>query len=295
MNRRDFDFGSDGLDATVLDLIDAEQRHPGPPPGSETRVRAAVAASIAAAALVSSTAAASTAAAATVAPSVASSSTMAASTAASTAVVSTAATSLGAKLGGGAVVVAAIAATAGGGLYVSSYELEPTSTEKPAVVVMADEPKPTPPAGLVIADGLAETETAPTSTSTIAKPRATTIEATRVRAPRSDDIEVAPKAVTAPVVVDEPARVAALAAERRQLGLARGALTANDGRQALALLDAHRASWPEGQLVEEREALRVLALAQIGSRDEARAASSSFKHRWPTSLFLDAIDRAVGR
>ncbi len=275
----------DDLDDTLSSLFGAERRHPGPPSGAQARVRAAVVASVAAAAVGSGAAAAMS----TVITS------GAAATSTSTTAASTTAAAVGsgfvAKLGGAGVVIAALAATTGGALFVSRYE--PTST---STTIAADVQAPTPPVGLVVADHVDPMITALPPTQASPRPPPT-VEAVR-HAPRVTAIDAPPPvAQTVPidVPVDEPEHVAALAAERRQLGAARAALSAGNGRQALVLIDGHRATWPDGQLVEERDALLVLSLAHLGRRDDARAAATTFRARWPKSLFLDAIDRAVGR
>ena len=285
------------LDETLADLFGAERRHPGPPRGAQDRIRAAVAASIGAALVTGSGAAAATSvAASSVGSGAVSTSTAAATsgglattaaTTAATATTATVATSgLAAKLGGGAAIVAAIAGTVGGAVFVHSSELEPI---RPATVVVEAVPaRPSPPAGLVVFDDVASLLEAPpskTTTTPKATPRATPAPAAPVI---EAVVEAAPN-----VVVDEPARTAALAAERRQLAMARAALTAGDGRQALALLDGHRVTWPAGQLVEEREALIVLSLAHLGKNADAQAAATAFRAMYPRSLFMFAIDRAV--
>jgi hypothetical protein len=82
-----------------------------------------------------------------------------------------------------------------------------------------------------------------------------------------------------------------LAAEQALLERARGALKIEDPATALALLREHGESFPRGRLVEEREALRVLALYKAESVDAAGAAQR-FRARFPRSIFLPAIDNA---
>ena len=281
MNDRNVD-----LDETLADLFGAERRHPGPPPGAQDRIRAAVAASIGAAVVTGSGAAAATATTTTAGSGAVATSTTAAATSGALTTTTVATSGLVAKLGSGAAVVAALAATVGGGVFVNSYQLEPE-----AVVVVDEAPaRPSPPPGLVVADDVAsllDASPAPPSVTT-AKPIATAAKRSEPAAPVV--IEEAP---AVDVVVDGPARSAALTAERRQLTVARAALSAGDGRQALALLDGHRVTWPTGQLVEEREALIVLALASLHKDADARAAAAGFRATYPRSLFLYAIDRAV--
>ena len=62
---------------------------------------------------------------------------------------------------------------------------------------------------------------------------------------------------------------------------------------ALAALSAHEAKFPQGQLVEERSALEVLALATAGRGDEARVKATAFRQRFPSGLFRRLVDAAV--
>ncbi len=53
------------------------------------------------------------------------------------------------------------------------------------------------------------------------------------------------------------------------------------------------ASFPRGQLAEEREVLRILALASEDRSPEARTALRAFRNAYPTSLSSPALDQAV--
>jgi hypothetical protein len=55
---------------------------------------------------------------------------------------------------------------------------------------------------------------------------------------------------------------------------------------ALAAIDQHRREFPNGQLSEEREALRVRALWGLGQRPAALAAAKVFRRRYPRSGLL---------
>ena len=52
---------------------------------------------------------------------------------------------------------------------------------------------------------------------------------------------------------------------------------------ALAFFDAHALFFPQGSLAVERAAERVLALAALGRKKEARAAGEEFLRAHPTS------------
>jgi hypothetical protein len=80
--------------------------------------------------------------------------------------------------------------------------------------------------------------------------------------------------------------------ERDLLEAARTALGRGDAAGALRQLGLHVVRYPAGRLVEEREALRVEALAAAGDRERARAAALEFRRRFPASLFGPAVLRA---
>ncbi len=85
-----------------------------------------------------------------------------------------------------------------------------------------------------------------------------------------------------------------LGAERSLLDIARGALARGEGAEALAAVDRHGREYPDGALVEEREALAVKALVALGRRDEARARAQRFEQRFPNGLMLRAVKGAIG-
>jgi len=91
-----------------------------------------------------------------------------------------------------------------------------------------------------------------------------------------------------------PSATSSLAAERALLDDARGALGAGDAGKALALADEHGRRFPRAQLSEEREAIGIQALVALGRNDEARARAARFKAVAPNSLFMPAIDAALG-
>ncbi|HSO37351.1 MAG TPA: hypothetical protein VLT33_32715 [Labilithrix sp.] len=85
-----------------------------------------------------------------------------------------------------------------------------------------------------------------------------------------------------------------LGAERSLLDIARAALARGEAAEALAAVDRHGREYPEGALVEEREALGVKALVALGRRDEARARAQRFEQRFPNGLLLRAVKGSVG-
>jgi outer membrane protein assembly factor BamD (BamD/ComL family) len=86
-----------------------------------------------------------------------------------------------------------------------------------------------------------------------------------------------------------------LSAERAQLEVARNALIQRDFAAALVVVDAHAARFPRGALTEERESLRIQAVAGAGQRDEAAHLADRFRKRYPASIFEPAVDTALRR
>lgn len=235
------------------ELLDAERRAPGPSSAQQARVRAAIATTVAAAAVTGAA--------------VATTGSVASSTTAATVGAGSAAGMTGFGFGSGAVVVAALAATVGGGVLVSRYE------PAPAVVDVVTVTPPAPPPGLVVPP---EAPVAPAS----------------VPAPPPPVLKPASRPTTAVVVAQASPDPLLLAAERDHLARVRTAMNAGELETALQLLQVHVVSWPQGQLVEEREALTVLCLARLGRVDSARDAARAFVKRWPQSLFRNAIEQA---
>ena len=106
-----------------------------------------------------------------------------------------------------------------------------------------------------------------------------------------------PVPVSPPVVIVPSASTASpasqLAAERSVLDEARAALVQGAPQRALEKLDRHARAFPRPMLGEERDAMRVEALARVGRTGEARSQADAFRRRWPGSLFLPTVDSAV--
>lgn len=79
--------------------------------------------------------------------------------------------------------------------------------------------------------------------------------------------------------------------EVRLLEQARVALERSDCAAAMVPLLEHARRFQNGQLAEEREALRVRALSGLGLRDEVRRAAADFEARFPLSPLLPAVNR----
>jgi hypothetical protein len=79
--------------------------------------------------------------------------------------------------------------------------------------------------------------------------------------------------------------------ELRLLRQARAAVARRDFSGALPPLVEHARRFREGRLAEEREALRVTALAGLGHTDDARRAARQFEAHYPRSVLLPAVER----
>ena len=91
-----------------------------------------------------------------------------------------------------------------------------------------------------------------------------------------------------------PSADTTLAGERALIDRARMALARGQAASALETLDAHRSQFPQGRLTEEREALAIQSLAALGRTGEARRRAEAFQRARPNSVFLPAIELAVG-
>jgi hypothetical protein len=80
---------------------------------------------------------------------------------------------------------------------------------------------------------------------------------------------------------------AALRQERRLLDLARDAIVRGEPAAALVPTASHAARFPRGMLAEERDALRIRALARLGRADEARALLAAMRTDHPRSFLLE--------
>jgi hypothetical protein len=98
---------------------------------------------------------------------------------------------------------------------------------------------------------------------------------------------------TSTSTISQPVAHGSLKEERALLGRAQAALGDDDAAGAMAAVERHARRFPDGQLAEERDSLRVRALAAAGDRDEARRRAGEFARRYPRSLFLPSV-RAAG-
>jgi hypothetical protein len=95
----------------------------------------------------------------------------------------------------------------------------------------------------------------------------------------------------APSLSQSLSRADAIREELRLLRQARAAVGREDFAAALAPLAELSRRFRDGRLAEEREALRVKALAGLGRTDEARRAAAAFEARFPRSVLLPAVSR----
>ena len=86
-------------------------------------------------------------------------------------------------------------------------------------------------------------------------------------------------------------RADAARAELRLLRQARAAVARQDFAAALRPIAEHTHRFKDGRLAEEREALRVKALAGLGRTAEARRAAAAFEARFPRSVLLPAVSK----
>jgi len=94
-----------------------------------------------------------------------------------------------------------------------------------------------------------------------------------------------------PAVARPLSRADAARAELRLLRQARAAVAREDYAAALPPIGEHARKFKDGRLAEEREALRVKALAGLGRSEEARRAATAFRARFPRSVLLSAVNK----
>ena len=101
------------------------------------------------------------------------------------------------------------------------------------------------------------------------------------------------RAPTSSTRAHSPPRDVDLAEERALLEVARTALARGQDEAALHSLEEHAARFPNGRLSEEREVLTVQALASSGRTADARDRAARFRHAFPQSILLPAVDAAL--
>ncbi len=175
-------------------------------------------------------------------------------------------------------VLAILAVVAGAGTIAAVTHSSAPATHRPAPVAVTPTVEQAPP--LVPAHTeIALPAPPPQSRASIKKPSVT--------APRPEAV-----AEVAPVVVDEPTPIAAVASEAELLHRAWDA-RAHDPAQALALVVEDERLYPDGVLAEERDALRISALAKLNRLGEARVAATHFFAVHPDSVHRVMIERSI--
>jgi hypothetical protein len=86
----------------------------------------------------------------------------------------------------------------------------------------------------------------------------------------------------------EPSR--GLAEERALIAAARGSLVSRRFEDAARLLREHETAFRDGQLVTEREALRVWWLEDTGQTEAASVRAKQFHDRYPNSVLRPAVE-----
>ena len=81
-------------------------------------------------------------------------------------------------------------------------------------------------------------------------------------------------------------------AEARLVGVAREALQRGDAGRALSVLEDAQRRFPNGILLQEREALSISALAALGRKTEAAARAGAFLRVFPNSPHADRVRAA---
>jgi hypothetical protein len=105
----------------------------------------------------------------------------------------------------------------------------------------------------------------------------------------------APAAIYVPPVASDvppprrPGRGGVVRAELALLQQAREAVAGSDYAAALPPLAEHLRRFKDGRFAEEREALRVTALAGLGRTDDAHRAAAAFRARFPRSVLLPVV------
>jgi len=283
------------LSPALRALLDAGGGGPAVPRGTADRLLgkvlftagvATTAASTAAAATTATTAATTAATAATTAATTAT--TTAATTAATTSA-SAAAGSLATAFGFKLVVgLAGVGALVSGGVVLSQRAASPAIA--PAVVAAAPAPTQRVPAAPPATSGQ-EPATKTEATKTAATPTEPVKTELPPEATKTETTTETTKTETTKPETAKP-ETANDGEESALLEQARAALVRGDLEASLLALAEHSKRAPQGQLVEEREGLRVFVLQRAGRRADARRAATEFLQRFPDSVLGERV-RAV--
>lgn len=81
--------------------------------------------------------------------------------------------------------------------------------------------------------------------------------------------------------------------ERVLLDRARRQLASGEPARALVFLEQHAQRFGRGELTEEREAMRINVLVQLGRKDEAKSGGEAFAERFPNSIMGASVRSAL--
>jgi hypothetical protein len=122
------------------------------------------------------------------------------------------------------------------------------------------------------------------------------VEPPRVRvapAKRAASVPAPAKPLASVPVVPEPVTPPPAISEVALLEQARAALRGGGAAHALALVEQDATLYPDGVLVEEREALAIETLIKLGRRDEAAAKWTKFATSYPHSNYHARLQRLI--
>ncbi len=118
--------------------------------------------------------------------------------------------------------------------------------------------------------------------------------ARELAAPLASAVHEAPTtSAVAPAAKAPSGDARSAAAERALVDAARIALASGEPSQALDIVARHVRDYPQGRLVEEREAIAIRSLVKAGRHDEARERAARFQVRYPRSVAAPAVSAAI--
>jgi hypothetical protein len=196
-----------------------------------------------------------------------------------------------------------------------SATVAPAPSAKPAAPAIAAEPVPTPSSAAPVAPPPREPRAAAAAPrlarsarkSHVARapsPPATTIpELAPAPEPQTApelEPQAAPESEPRAAVEREPQEKPVAAPspspavlEMKAIARAKRALADDEPGAALAILASIARDFPRGYFIEERRALRVLALAESGESERARREASAFQRDFPNSSFTERVRKAA--
>ena len=171
----------------------------------------------------------------------------------------------------------------------SATTAEPLRRSSPALPSLeSDRPAPA---------GAAPRETIPaTSEPVVEPPTAPPVEAAREssrRTPASAPSSSRKWTPSGPTTYVAPTEPGTPTNELELVKQARNALNSDPAR-AYALTERCRAEFPRGAFGQEREYIAITAVARLGRDTQARALASSFKNRYPRSVYVVQLERLLG-